>query len=85
MNYRKKLLNNLFKNLSCATIPEIFILFNGLVYVPLGLRKKIIIKNYEKPITEYQEINKTLKKITRTYYFPGMKKYNKIFCKICSI
>ena len=43
----------MFKDLSFAIIPEGFLLFNGLIYIPSGLRMNIFIKNYEKIISEY--------------------------------
>ena len=67
--------DSLFKDLNFITIPKEFFLFNELIYIPSGFRADIFLENYEDITSEYQEIGKTLEKITRNYYFPAMKKY----------
>ena len=71
--------DNLSKNPSFTTTSEGLLLFNKLIYVPSGLRADIFSEKYENIISEYQEIRKTLERITRNYYFPVIKKYVEIF------
>jgi hypothetical protein len=71
----KELPSSLPEDPSFTTTPEGLLLFNGLVYVPSGLRAEIVIENHEEPTAGHQGLGKTLERITRTYYFPGMRKY----------
>ena len=70
------MLDSLFKDPSFITTDGFF-LFNGLIYVPSGLRADIFTDNYKNITLKYQGIGKILEKITRNYYFPAIRKYIK--------
>ena len=69
--------DSLLKDSSFVIILKRFLLFNGLVYIPSELRTDIFSENHKNITSRYQEIGKILKRITRNYYFPTMKKYVK--------
>ena len=71
----RELPDSLPKDPSFATTPEGLLLFNGLVYVPSGLRADIFSERHEDTTSGHQGIGKTLERITRNYYFPAMRKY----------
>ncbi len=50
------------------------LLFKGLVYIPSGMRKDFVKEQHELPAQGHQGIDKTLERLARTYYFPGMRK-----------
>jgi hypothetical protein len=66
-----------------VTIKQRIILINELVYVPQSLRQEIFDQHHEIRIAKYQKIDRTLELITRTYYFPKMKKFVKNRIRIC--
>ena len=53
-------------------IQDGILLYKGLIYTPKGLITEVIQENHDELTQGHQEINKTIKKIGRTYYFPGM-------------
>ena len=50
------------------------ILYLGLVYVPARLREEIVKDIHEAPAHGHQGIDKTIERITRNYYFPGLRR-----------
>lgn len=50
------------------------ILFLGLVYVPVRLREELVKDIHEAPAYGHQGIDKIIKRITRSFYFPGLRK-----------
>lgn len=50
------------------------ILYLGLVYVPTRLREALIKDIHEAPAHGHQGIDKTIERITRNYYFPGLRR-----------
>ncbi|KAL2004781.1 hypothetical protein VTN00DRAFT_3309 [Thermoascus crustaceus] len=52
------------------------ILFKGLVYVPTKLREDLIRDIHEAPAHGHQGVEKTIERITRNFYFPGLRRMN---------
>ena len=50
------------------------ILFYGKVYIPQGIRKRFVKEQHELKAHGHQGIRKTMERLARTYYFPGMRK-----------
>ena len=50
------------------------ILFYGKVYIPQGIRKQFVKEQHELKAHGHQGIRKTMERLARTYYFPGMRK-----------
>ena len=50
-------------------ITEKLLLFQELIYMSSATRKKVIEQYHNKALTEYFKINKTVKLISRNYYF----------------
>ena len=50
------------------------ILYLGLVYVPTRLREALVKDIHEAPAHGHQGIDKTIERITRNYYFPGLRR-----------
>ena len=48
---------------------------NGLIYVSQSLRQEVFNQHHETRIAGHQGINRTLELITRTYYFPKIRKF----------
>jgi hypothetical protein len=48
--------------------------FNGLIYIPTKLRHELVKEFHSTPMHGHQGIGKTLERLTRSYYFPGMRK-----------
>ena len=62
------------------------LLFQDLVYVPVSLQQKLIEESHFNKTHSHQGIDKTIERLTRTYYFSHMrKKVNEIVrkCDIC--
>src|SRR5450755_2090996 len=57
------------------TIQDGIILINGLIYVPQSLRQEVFDQHHETKTAGHQKIDRTLELITRTYYFPKMRKF----------
>jgi hypothetical protein len=53
---------------------EGILLFNKRVYVPTGLRKELVSHEHGLPAYGHQGTRKTLERISRSYYFPGIRK-----------
>jgi Integrase zinc binding domain len=60
---------------TAIAITESLIFINKQIYVSLSLRKKIYSQNYNSQTIGHPEINYTLERIQRTYYFLKMRKY----------
>jgi hypothetical protein len=68
------------------SIQDGLILWRGLVYIPVRLRERISQEIHEEPTSGHQGIERTIERITRNYYFPGLRKtVEKIIqeCDIC--
>jgi hypothetical protein len=50
------------------------ILFRGKVYIPSTIREDFIKEQHELPAHGHQGIGKTMDRLSRNYYFPGMRK-----------
>jgi hypothetical protein len=50
------------------------LLFDKRVYIPTGLRKELVTHEHGLPAHGHQGVRKTLERIARTYYFPGIRK-----------
>lgn len=61
------------------------LLFEGLIYVPTKCRQELVDNFHSSQIHGHQGIDKTLERITRTYYFPGIRKYVEEFIRKCDI
>ncbi|TVY55671.1 Transposon Tf2-11 polyprotein [Lachnellula suecica] len=49
--------------------------FKGLVYIPSKMRRGFVKEQHSLPAHGYQGISKTYNRLSRDYYFPGIKKY----------
>src|SRR5450755_254114 len=65
------------------TIQGGIILMNGLIYIPQSLRQEIFNQHHEARTARHQGIDRTLKLITRTYYFPKMRKFVENRIRVC--
>ena len=54
--------------------PDGMLLFNGRIYIPSGIRSQFVKQQHELPAHGHQGIAKTLERLSRSYYFPGMRK-----------
>ncbi|KAF4306721.1 hypothetical protein GTA08_BOTSDO05973 [Botryosphaeria dothidea] len=50
------------------------LLFKGLIYVPARLREVLVKDIHEAPAHGHQGIDRTTERITRNFYFPGLRK-----------
>ena len=50
------------------------LLFQGLVYVPVSLQQKLIEESHSNKTHGHQRIDKMIEQLTRTYYFPHIRK-----------
>jgi len=50
------------------------LLFYGKVYIPQGIRQFFVKEQHELKAHSHQGIRKTMKRLSKTYYFPGMRK-----------
>jgi hypothetical protein len=56
------------------TIHDGILRFSGRVYVPAHLRKEFVAYEHGLPAHGHQGVRKTLERLSRSYYFPGMRK-----------
>jgi hypothetical protein len=63
--------------------PHGLLLFQGRAYIPLRLRKELIEHEYKLPAHGHQGVRKTLNKLSKAYYFPGIKKVMKDVIRNC--
>ena len=61
------------------------LLFQGLIYVPVSLQRKLIEESHFNKTHSHQRIDKTIKWLTRTYYFSHMRKKVKEIVQKCDI
>ena len=61
------------------------LLFQGLVYVPVSLQRKLIEESHSNKTHGHQGIDKTIERLTRTYYFSHMRKKVKEIVRKCDI
>ena len=61
------------------------LLFQGLVYVPVSLQQKLIEESHFNKTHGHQGIDKTIERLTRTYYFPHMRKKVEEIVRKCDI
>jgi hypothetical protein len=59
------------------------LLFQRRVYVPSGLRKELVTHEHGLPAHGHQGIRKTLDRLSRVYYFPGIRKVVKEVVTSC--
>ena len=69
----KQILNNI-TDYSSFKKQTGLLLFNELIYISDVLHCKLVSETHSATINNYQEIKKTLKRLTRTYYFLHMRK-----------
>jgi len=55
------------------TEEEGVLLFRGLIYLPEALRREYVSRIHGLPMHGHQGITKTLERVSRNYYFPGMR------------
>lgn len=61
--------------------------FKGLVYIPTRIRKEFVKEQHELPAHGHQGTDKTWERMSRDYYFPGMRKMIQdvvINCDLCN-
>ena len=63
--------------------PHGLLLFQGRAYVPSGLRKELVEHEHGLPAHGHQGVRKTLDRVSRTYYFPGIRKVVKDMVRNC--
>ena len=61
------------------------LLFQGLVYVPVSLQRKLIEESHFNKTHGHQRIDKTIEQLTRTYYFSHMRKKVEEIVQKCDI
>ena len=61
------------------------LLFQDLVYVSVSLQQKLIEESHFNKTHSHQRIDKTTKRLTRTYYFSHMRKKVKEIVRKCDI
>ncbi|KAL2009177.1 hypothetical protein VTN00DRAFT_7371 [Thermoascus crustaceus] len=61
------------------------ILFKGLVYIPTKLREDLIRDIHEAPAHGHQGIEKTIERITRNFYFPGLRRMVRRIVSQCDL
>ena len=81
----RRILENLEAHPGNTLSPNNTLLFKGSIYVPATLRKQLVKEQHELPAHGHQGIGKTLERLTRTYYFPGMKNQVERVIKECDI
>jgi hypothetical protein len=63
--------------------PHGLLLFQERAYVPSGLRKELVEHEHGLPAHGHQGVRKTLDRVSRTYYFPGIRKVVKDVVRNC--
>jgi hypothetical protein len=66
-------------------IQDGLILWKGLVYIPTKLQEKITREVHEEPTSGHQGIERTIERITRNYYYPGLRKTVEQVIQNCDI
>ena len=61
------------------------LLFQGLIYVPVSLQWKLIEESHFNKTHSHQGIDKTIERLTRTYYFSHIRKKVKEIIRKCNI
>jgi hypothetical protein len=59
------------------------LLFNGRIYIPTGVRKQFVEMQHALPAHGHQGISKTYSRISRNFFFPGMRKTIEEICSNC--
>ena len=57
--------------------------FEGLVYVPISVRTKIVKQHHNFRIYEHSGVGKIMEHIRKNYYFPGMRKLVEKHIAVC--
>ena len=70
--FTKKIINKINKHFEMK-ITKKLLLFQKLIYMLSATRKKVIQQHHDNVLTEYFEINKTVKLISWNYYFSLMR------------
>src|SRR5450755_3322308 len=65
------------------TIQNGIILINGLIYIPQSFRQEVFNQHHEIRTAGHQGIDRTLELITRTYYFPKIRKFVEDRIRVC--
>ena len=55
------------------------------VLVPTGLRPKILSLAHDMPFSAHMGIKRTLVRITSSFYWPGISRDVKTYCKSCNV
>lgn len=61
------------------------LLYKGFIYVPPSVRKRIMSENHDEPTAGHFGVDKTMEKITRTYYWPAMWRMIRKYVSDCDI
>ncbi len=59
--------------------------YKGLVYVPSQMRRPLVQEQHSLPAHGHQGVTRTFERITRHYYFPGMRKQVETVVRECDI
>ncbi len=80
----QNIIENIADNANFEIINEI-LTFQDLIYVSTRCRQEIISDYYESIIHEYQNLNKIIKRIFKTYYFLKMRKQVEDIIRKCNV
>ena len=69
----------------CTQSDEGLILFEGLVYVPEQMRTEVIRQHRDVITSGHPGVHKTVEAVSRTYYFPHMRKRIEEYVRSCDI
>jgi len=72
------------ENADITKSPEGLWLYNGRIYIPKGLQKKLIKEIHETVTHGHQGIEQTLERVKRNYYIPGARKKTKTVVLECA-
>ncbi|RJE17341.1 to reverse transcriptase, partial [Aspergillus sclerotialis] len=61
------------------------LLYHGLVYVPAKLRNEVMQQGHDAPTSGHFGVDKTMERITRDYYWPGMWTDIRNYIRQCDI
>ncbi len=78
------IIENIENNANFEIINEI-LTFQDLIYVSTRCRQKVIDDHHKSMIHEHQSSNKTIERISRTYYFPKMRKQVEDIIRKCDV